>query len=488
MARRKSKEESGNKIEELAKQVNHLSSEERAEFFKRIGGIDSIEYLGGEIRIDDWQGMDRKWPRATIRYHDESEKNIDIIKTVRENATSIGHPLILHAIRRWERLVLYHSALSGGGQYKTSDIDFYRIAKTHLENIGKALIEGVRNRAIAKEFAPYIRRALGTDMDYVYLQRAWEMLADSEIKYKRFGEGVRKQRSPGDKRRLIAKKLRIALANWIHLNGASVLRLQGSIAHQEVISGKMKYGNLRPHLLLKDPAGNVMSIDPESRMSRSQDLSQFQVRVKPPDGPITWVKLSELIQNSDSKVEPENSMFKIADLITAANFRIPRQGPTERERKLAALMGLREFVPIVVNNTGESSSRQVYEGREIHFDNYIESMSKKKLDLVIEFLKSEKGERFLKTRPSWIVFFNVFDAWRFGYNKNTLRQYRSMAKKQVETRERLEGKDWLGIDGTYVPAPWLDGQFLLPDFINEYPARDIDDWQSLPTVAADRSQ
>jgi hypothetical protein len=464
MARRGKKEEGGNKVEELSTQVNHLSPQERAELFKRVGGVDVIEYISSEIRIDDWEGMDRTWPRATIRYYDESERSVDIIKSVREHAMSIGHPLILHAIRRWERLVLYHSALSGGGQYKTSNIDFYRIARSHLENLGKALIEGVKNRALAKEFAPYIRRALGTDMDYVYLQRAWEMLSESEVKYRQFGEGIKKERSPKDKRRLIAKKLKVFLANWIHLNGASVLRLQGSVARQEVLSGKMKYSNLGPHLLLKDPAGNMMNIDPDSRIGCSEDLSQFQVWVKPPDGPITWVKLSELIQNNESKVEPENNMFKIADIITAANFRLPKQGPTERERRLAALMGLRDFVPIVMNNTGESTSRQVYEGREIHFDSYIESMNKKKLDLVLEFLKSEKGEKFLKTRPSWIVFRNVFDAWRFGYNKNTLRQYRSLAKKQVEARERLEGKDWLGIDGTYVPAPWLDGQFLLPDF------------------------
>src|SRR5215216_4980639 len=148
--------------------------------------------------------MDRKWPRATIRYYDESEESIDIIKTVKENAISIGHPLVLHAIRRWEHIVLYHHAFSGGGQYKTSRINFYIVAKTHLENLGKALLEGIRNRAIPREYALYIRRALGTDMDYVYLEMAWEMLAEDDVKYKRLGEGVKNERTASDKRRLIA--------------------------------------------------------------------------------------------------------------------------------------------------------------------------------------------------------------------------------------------------------------------------------------------
>jgi hypothetical protein len=238
-------------------------------------------------------------------------------------------------------------------------------------------------------------------------------------------------------------------------------------------------------VLLKEPSGNVMRIHPDSKITSSLDLPKYELRLKPPDGPLTWVTLSELIEACASKLKPENNLFNIRDIIEASSFKLPRQGLTNRERKLAALMGLKEFVSGPETATVSGRVR-VYEPRAIKLDTPIESLRKRKLDLIIDFLKSEKGEKFLEHRPSWYVFRSAFDAWRFGYNKNTIRKYRSLTKKQADMQNKIQGEDWVGLDGRFVPPAWLDGQFLLPDFINEYSFKDVGDWLSLPTVPADR--
>jgi len=320
-------------------------------------------------------------------------------------------------------------------------------------------------------------------MDYFYLMLAWEMLAEDEVKYKNFGQGIKKQRSPSDKRRLIAKKLGTATANWTYLQGSPVMRLQTSIARQEALSGKMKYDIPDPKIRMKGPVGNLMHLNPDSRISYSPQLSELQLWLKPPDGALAWVTFDELMQRGGSIIKAENNTIRIGDLIEAAGFRPHRQGPTERERKLGALMGLREFALSPASSPG----RQVYEPREIHYE-YLESLKKKKLDLTIEFLESEEGEKYLKARPSLAAFRSTFDAWRFGYNKATLRKYRSLARKNKEMREKIEGKDYLGIDLRFIPPSWLEGQFLFPDFIHEYDTKEIADWLALPVVPARKTK
>lgn len=48
--------------------------------------------------------------------------------------------------------------------------------------------------------------------------------------------------------------------------------------------------------------------------------------------------------------------------------------------------------------------------------------------------------------------------------------------------EKIEGKDWLGIDPRFIPPSWLEGQFLFSDFIHEYDTKEIANWLALPVV------
>lgn len=51
---------------------------------------------------------------------------------------------------------------------------------------------------------------------------------------------------------------------------------------------------------------------------------------------------------------------------------------------------------------------------------------------IIDFLKSEKGEFYLRTkkRVNWLIFFNAFFSWKFAIEPVTLTNYRSRAKNQ----------------------------------------------------------
>ena len=164
--------------------VEEMTDKPKGPFFL----IKMIEKKGApvwvDIRIDDWDGRDREYPRITVIYEDGNEVVIDIIRTVLNNTVSIGHPFILAAIHRWEQIIRYHHALArdrrGASVSATRRIQFerYTVAKNHLENIGKALLKGAKARAIDKEIAFSFHTRI-----YEYaLHRAWNLLSEGTVK------------------------------------------------------------------------------------------------------------------------------------------------------------------------------------------------------------------------------------------------------------------------------------------------------------------
>lgn len=125
-----------------------------------------------EIFFNDSEGQDKENPRITILYYDETELSIDILASVKNNAASIGHPLILFAIRRWEEIVrvYYHRAIRRGDER-------CEIAKKHLERVGSALLVGSKQRAVSKEtsFKYEVTKSSCIDL-------AWELLGKDDFK------------------------------------------------------------------------------------------------------------------------------------------------------------------------------------------------------------------------------------------------------------------------------------------------------------------
>jgi len=180
-------------IDELEKEIRNLSSEDCLRLFERLGLGEATKMLHATVWIYDLNKVDQNKPRAVIEYKDGSKEIIDIIESVRNNAASIGHPVILLAIHRWEQIIRYHRSFRGKKEYLNlfrreplrlkPDDTLFKIAKDHLERIGGALLEGAKKRALTKE-AVFVMAVggLGEDVEYSYLRLATELLTTVEIK------------------------------------------------------------------------------------------------------------------------------------------------------------------------------------------------------------------------------------------------------------------------------------------------------------------
>jgi hypothetical protein len=139
------------------------------------------------IKVDDWHGNDRKQPRVTIEYNDGSEKSFNILESILANSASIGHPLILVAIRRWEKIIQYYQARSRDRKKTTPvrrrQIERYTMAKNHLRRVGQALLKGAQARVLSKEMSFTIQ----SNLDFFpespsCLFLVWKMLGEDEFK------------------------------------------------------------------------------------------------------------------------------------------------------------------------------------------------------------------------------------------------------------------------------------------------------------------
>jgi hypothetical protein len=175
------------RVEEHVEKLRALSPEEQTCVRERMGWVEQGGLLEAEITIHCQEGRDKDFPRVTIRHHDGTWETIDIIRTIENNALSIGHPAILLAINLWEQTIRCQRVLNPTRRRwrktrneKTLD-ESYKLAKRHLERVGKALVEGAKSRAMSK-FDVFKADAQIHDSDYELLRLAWEGLGDNEIK------------------------------------------------------------------------------------------------------------------------------------------------------------------------------------------------------------------------------------------------------------------------------------------------------------------
>lgn len=454
-------------VDLLAQYIGKLSDKGRERLLGLIGAMDLRKFEDADIKIDDWKGADKNYPRATIQFNDGTEETIDIIKTVKDNATSIGHPAILLAIRRWEHITLYNIALrSQGEHYKSTDEAFCNIAQTHLQNIGQALIDGAKYRAFTKPLAINLRKALGTEKDYILLKWVWTFLDKENSLDRSFSNELYGKHTVREKCKLLQQKLKNITNMLVNLREAPVVQLQSSPNLRDYISTQMVYTpptESRVQVKLADGKLEWYSLDiPFNWALQNLVLgSDIEIKLKPPKGPYCWVKLSELLKQT--KIEPSliENQITLAALVSDSSYTIPQYGFKPRERKLAALLGFKEFASELPK----------------------ESFKKEKIDLIIDFLKSEEGSKYLTTRPNWEIFCSSFDSWRFGASKSTLRKYRNRAKNKAAEKSIYYGSQ-PSLDGTFIPPNWLKGVYLFPDFLNEYSFDEITNWLSLPVVLA----
>lgn len=121
---------------------------------------------------------------------------IDILESVRSDATLIGHPAIVFAIDHWQKILAWknysqyddvHYRIENNKSIKNLFYDPYfdlyvERARLNLEAIGKALLEGARRQAIQKESAFVLKvQDLRLEEKNSYLFIAWKRLAKRHI-------------------------------------------------------------------------------------------------------------------------------------------------------------------------------------------------------------------------------------------------------------------------------------------------------------------
>lgn len=455
-------------VDEIEKEIKALSANDRKDLFARLGVVDPINPLCGDVRIDDWVGEDQLRPRSTIIYPDGLEESIDIIASVESNPVSIGHPAILLAIKRWEHIVLYRHAQSRSPVYQSTKPDFVELAQMHLERVGSALLKGAKDRALPKEEAldVYIQK-LGLDTDYYYLHFAWQLLDADEIKKARRLE-------------LRLKLLEDQLSNF----PALLCRL-----------GDLRYRGHNYPL----PRIRVSSFEFEQMLF---SLIQYDV----PDKLTHWAVHCEperFFGEAGLNNHPVSASIWINDLghtTWDGYYHIEANGKSVPIKVSDAIkkMGLynTRIRKLLVAVKGIIGLAEEIPGGDM--------LNGYKTDVIIEFLKSKDGKACVKKRPSWPVMVSRFDSWRFPLDKATLRKYRSKAKQERlnkrEDRYIPYFPDYtaeIGLAGlNAIPPrffsmgweyPQIDGRFLLPDWFNDYDSTEIGHhWHSLPIVTVAR--
>jgi len=189
-------------LEQLMQARRRLSFSERARLYKLWStAAGMVFYDAGEIfntvleLKDQSSGEGEQRPYVLIRKREVSKvyvEKIDIIETVKKDATLIGHPAIVWAIKHWERVthakrVLLHDDVYSRDEETGGIKDYYeeryiKTAKQNLAAVFKALQDGIKQRAISPASALAIRiRELKLDTEQNFLCIAWERLAPSNI-------------------------------------------------------------------------------------------------------------------------------------------------------------------------------------------------------------------------------------------------------------------------------------------------------------------
>ena len=199
-------------IERLIQELGALSDADRLLVLDRLKETPIVI-------INDWLGANRERPCAIIMYSRGRWESIDILESIRNNATTIGHPAILIAIRRWEQVVLTQYPLARKQKAEAASWEmtygsFKRIAKQHLKNVSNALLKAAENPARRKLLLTVFNTLLQRidEVDALYLKMAWKMLAENDIHYISYGideNGKEQKKRRSYKAKLNTLKMRL---------------------------------------------------------------------------------------------------------------------------------------------------------------------------------------------------------------------------------------------------------------------------------------
>jgi hypothetical protein len=162
--------------------------------------LDLGEILAAEITIDDLSSKEREErPYAHIRFpsdlgrpEDDRRLTIDILKSIRNDARCIGHPVVLFAVDRWQQVLLARAKFERGDIYTRNGNSPKRVfakslnrvfsgekdvevAERNLKEIGNALLRGIASRAISNE-AAFSLMVGEWQLEKSPLREAWKLL------------------------------------------------------------------------------------------------------------------------------------------------------------------------------------------------------------------------------------------------------------------------------------------------------------------------
>ena len=156
--------------------------------------LDIAEAFNAKIEIDDNSSIERETcPYAYIyfsHHYQRRVETIDILESVRKDATAISHPVVAFAIYHWQRIinakrVFEREDVITSDEWEKLAKEMWgglrevRIAENNLKALGKALVEGAKNRAIPNETALSLKMeslGLGVNDKNTVLHKAWERL------------------------------------------------------------------------------------------------------------------------------------------------------------------------------------------------------------------------------------------------------------------------------------------------------------------------
>ena len=481
-------------VDELATEIEKLSSTERDELYRRFDVVDRSKIRGAEIMIDDWQGKDKISPRATIVYANGTEETIDIIASVEANAVSIGHPVILCAIQRWEDTIIYSKALTLSTPYLPSRAEFVEIATRHLKNLVKAVLKGAKNRRISKELAVDLFVVkLGLQDDYVVLHKAWEWLGEEAIK------GVRNQQQ---KIKKLEKQLRSDWTAGVFKD--SIYIAIGKLHEQSCIKLPLRLSEM---LRLQDEVEllqqKLVTLVLYEDMEHISQYLEFLKSKSNTEGckafpPPTRLIATKLIPEASQLLSKEGLVSGQPMWHEGDSFIFEFEDGSKASLKIAKALEilcvrpkLRRDISIAFGLTGCIANGEM-----------AEVLNKSRSDVVCDFLRSKAGKCFLSKRNSWQVFANAFDAWRLPLANRSLQKYRSKSQQHVRwmlARGKEKDPNYWGIDiqnamkftGIEIPPHYhslfsltqkYDARVLLPAWFNEFSNFEFSDNNTLPVV------
>lgn len=186
-------------LDELEKELRELSDADFNILGRRLGLVNPDKLSYAKVQIDE--GDETDTPFAVVEYADGSKEKIDIFATIRGCARSVGHPVILLAIRHWQEILRHRSALmfkdeweniegvdenSRKGAREIREHYFSGLpdrASKNLTRISEAIIQGAKDNSVAKEDAFAARvEDMGYAEENTWLYEAFDCLRNDKTR------------------------------------------------------------------------------------------------------------------------------------------------------------------------------------------------------------------------------------------------------------------------------------------------------------------